>query len=208
MRLLVIILAALALAAPAAAVNLPDPRLDQVATAVAGHPVTAWCETDDIAWNDMFAAYGDRGELVQGFTFIGTPVIYLSPKVCLTLRAAIYYGYREAGLYWFSGALLTLVHESVHQRGIPDEGVTDCTALSLLPSVATLFWGFHAKRTVRVAVPTWKVVKRKVRGVWVRVPVRTVKVVTRKVADPDLPRLVAWATAWHEAKPAEYQGTC
>ena len=37
----------------------------------------------------------------------------------------------DAGLYWLAGAALTLVHESIHQYGVSDEAVTECTALKV-----------------------------------------------------------------------------
>lgn len=48
--------------------------------------------------------------------------------------------------------LRTFVHESVHLRGIVDEGVTDCTALSLIPGIARLNFRVRSAKVLRAVV--------------------------------------------------------
>ncbi|HUP02062.1 MAG TPA: hypothetical protein VM737_11145, partial [Gemmatimonadota bacterium] len=193
----------------AGAGNLPHPTLDAIASEVAGKPVTAWCETSDIEWNDAIArAFGVRGELLNGFTWISQPVVYLAPRVCIPLRIAFDHGYRDVGSYHLSRAMLVLIHEAVHQRGVENEAETDCTALELLPNVARAYFGYHDYRLVQRIVMGWKTVIRKVAGRKVRLRVRTARIVQVQEADPDLPRLIGWAWAWHRAAPAAYQGLC
>jgi hypothetical protein len=179
--------------APASAQNQPNAKLDAVAADVAGHRSTVWCET---SWPDWLATVAredpSSGEIaaegVNGFTVIEKPVVYVSPRQCETLSAAIEFGHRQVGSYYLASAMLTLVHEAVHQRGVLDEGVADCTALALLPRVATRFFGYNA--TSRVVV--------RVHG----------RLVRRTVADSALADLLRFASAWHRSKPAAYQGRC
>src|SRR5438105_1244047 len=121
------LVAALSFVAPSTAANDPSAVFDNAATFIAGHPVTVNCETDWSAW----IANGSSED--SGYTVIGTPIIYVGPRECETLHALIQD--MDVGAYYASSALLTLAHESVHQRGISDEGVTDCTALALVPQL-------------------------------------------------------------------------
>jgi hypothetical protein len=186
------LLAAAIAPAPAFAANRSSARLDAVAADVAGHPVTVWCETSWASWLTTVAAEdpgsGVAAEDVNGFTTMDRPVVYVSPRQCETLSAATEFGHQRVGSYYLASAMLTLVHEAVHQRGVTDEGVTDCTALSLLPRVATRFFGYHA--TARVTVRSHG------------------RLVQRTVTDPALTDLLAFAKGWHRSKPAAYQGRC
>lgn len=177
----------------ASAKNQSNAKLDAVAADVARRPLTVWCETSWTDWLSMVAAKNlnsgeATGEDVNGFTAMDEQVVYVSPRQCETLTAAIEFGHEQLGSYYLASAMLTLVHEAVHQRGIADEGITDCTALSLLPRVATRFFGYHA--TDRVTV--------RVHGQLVR----------RTVANPAFADLLDFARAWHRSKPAAYQGRC
>lgn len=187
MKKLVLILAlvgALAGAGTASGWNAATPRLDAIATYVAGHPVTVWCETDPATWIEMLGSSPEMAN-VLGFTQLDEPTVYVNPTDCRILRLASFgYDQADTGLFYLARAIRDLVHESVHQRGIADEGITDCTALAAMPAVAVRFFGFH--RTT--------LVKRGDRRV--------------RVPDPALARLMDWAHAWHEESPSQYQGDC
>lgn len=181
---------ALVLASGAHAQNVPDPRLDAAASSIAGHPVTVWCELDWASWLQMSQGQPDA----QGFTRIGTPVVYVDPEVCVELHALL--NGEDVGTYFAAEGLLTLAHESVHQRGITSESVADCTALTLVKSLAVKTFGIAAKVRQTYSVR----VKRKGRFVRVRKH--------RLVTNPWLTRLYKDAVRWHKAKPAVYQGGC
>ena len=188
------------LAAPASAAPAPDnATLDAAASWVAGHPVTVSCELD---WPTFLAeaqAHGLTG--VGGFTSYlqdGSTVVYVAPDVCEQLLALD--ARKDVGTFFAADALLTLTHESVHQRGVADEGVTDCTALALIQSVATKFFGVPPTTTSPAVKQVW----RRLAGRRVRVPV----VYRRATANPFLAQLQVDAQLWHDAKPQEYRGSC
>jgi hypothetical protein len=199
-------LAAFVLASPAAASNWPSGDLDAAASAVAGHPVQVWCEEN---WGDWIHLGDDDGEdfsYLEGFTFPSEPIVFINPAHCETLHALL--DGRQVGSYHSSIALLTLAHEAVHQRGVLDEGVTDCTALPLVPGLATDHFGVPRSVSKTRIVSYTKTVVRRVNGRSVRVRVRAQKAVRVNIANPYLADLAAAARAWHRAAPAEYQGTC
>lgn len=205
--LLLAVLFALVWASASTAANRPHPLLNQISSEVAGKPITVWCETSELDWG----AYELRvGAALYGFTFLNQPVTYLSPATCNTLHFALTYGYKEVGIIYLANAVTTLVHEAVHQRGITDERVTECTALPLVMPTMEKYFGLT--RTIpelqnRVVTFT-RTVRRKVRGRWVTVRVKTQKVVTETVQmdNPAYARTLAWVTAWHNSLPAQYQG--
>jgi hypothetical protein len=183
--------AATALAATASASNAPDARLDQLATKVAGHPVSVWCESSWQDWVDVERLLPGSPDL-YGFTIpTHSNVVYLQPTVCETLHVLLANNYYDTGDYWTAIAIHTLVHESLHQKGFADEGATDCAALALDPSVDAQF------------VPETYTSSK-----WVRMKKRLVR---RKVtaANPDFARLVSWQHWFHNnAFPPEYRGGC
>ena len=132
----------------------------------------------------------------MGFTYLGTPTLYLQPTVCETLQVLSRYGPAEVGPYWASQAVHTLVHESKHQAGIRDEGETDCAALAVDDDVAVKYFGY--KRTDRVT--SWVKTKRNGRTVYVK------KVST--VPSRELARFHSWDHAFHASLPPAYQGNC
>lgn len=211
MKFVIVTLAAFALAAPAAAGNAPHPTLDQIATETAGKPVTAWCETSYTDWHSAVSVVsGGRviGAQYGGFTFFSRPVIYLSPDVCGALRLALIVGYRDVGIVYLSEAVLTLLHEGVHQRGVTDEGVTDCTALPLVVPTMEKFFGLTPTVQVQQTKTVRASFRRKIAGKWRVFRYTNTIVETVTVPNPDHARALTWATAWHKAKPPAYQGNC
>jgi hypothetical protein len=188
---------ALVCAGTASAANQPDPRLDAAASLVAGHPISVYCEND---WATWLANTSGPGE--SGFTVIGTPVVYVDPQVCLTLQIMLHGD--DAGSVYGSQALLTLAHESVHQRGITDEGVTDCTALPFVPQLATKFFGIPA--TVQQTVTATRTILVRIGSKSKRISVTYTKEAI--VPNPFLTTLATQAELWHRASPPEYQGGC
>lgn len=211
MRFLLVALAALVFAAPVASSNMPHPTLDQVATEVAGKPVAVWCESSVTDWDRAVytASRGTQiGAQILGFTYISAPTVYLSPSQCQTLHFALQVGYHDVGVSYLSSAVLTLVHEGVHQRGVTDEGVTDCTALPLVVPMMEKYFGL-TQTVPGFAQETYtKVVRRKIAGKWRNIRVSATRIVNVVNPNPDYARAAAWAVAWHRGKPAAYQGGC
>lgn len=196
MRLLLLIALVLGFAPTAAAANQPHPTLDAVASEVAEKPVSAWCEMDLAAWTNMAASAG-LPAWAGGYTYPSTPTVYIAPQHCSTLRVALNNGVETAGAYWFSGALLTLAHESVHQRGILDEQLADCTALALVGTLATKHFGVTPTVTIKEPRSVSRTVVRRVRGVVVRLKVRDVVMVSATRPNPLLAQIGGWAAGWH-----------
>jgi hypothetical protein len=197
-RALIIVAAVAAIAAFAApavsAASAPDSRLDALASSIAGHPVTVWCES---SWGDWIHT-GDSINVdfsdLLGFTNQTSTTIYISPGVCETWHVLLNNSYIDSGDFWTALAIHTLVHESVHQRGIADEGAADCTALQLDPAVDGKF-----------VAPTFTVSRQVAVGSG-----KNRRIVTRKVtvANQDYQRVVAWQHFFHKTAPPEYQGGC
>jgi hypothetical protein len=200
MVLLAAVLVALAASTAATAGDWPNATFDAVATEVAGHPVHAYCEDSNWDWESLTHSVGIAGGDLYGFAPYGGNVLFVSPLICESLHIALEIGYQDAGLAHFSRALLVLIHESMHSRGIVDEGEADCTALPLVAPMAVKY--FKVPQTVsqlRVVTRFRKVGKKRVK---VQV------VVQQQVPNPDLARLQAWAKAWHDAAPPAYRGNC
>ena len=199
--------AVLAVAAgSAAAENLPNPVFDQVATEVAGKPVSVFCETDWYPWIKFFEEDGINGGGINGFTSLASPIVFVSPRQCETLWAL--QSGASVGTYYAASAVFTVAHEAVHQRGITDEGVTDCTALPLVPGLVVKYFGISELVSERYLAP--KTIKRvvKVGKQKKTVTVRTMVEATRQVPNPWLGDFERDVVRWHKAKPAEYQGNC
>jgi hypothetical protein len=181
----------------------PDGQLDAAASSVAGHPITVWCES---SWGNWIHAGDNAGmdfSFVFGFTYIGTPVIYINPTECLTLHALV--NNEWVGSFEASIALLTLAHESVHQRGIADEGQAECTALPLVAGLAENYFGFPATIPDKKVVNYTKTVAKRIKGKTYRFKVRSQKVVTVQIPDPFLAAVQADAVRWHKTLPPAYQ---
>lgn len=206
---LIAALAALTLAGTAAAStagNWQDSRLDAAASSIAGHPVNVWCE---MSWGDWIHAGDYAGQdfgVVLGFTYLDSPTIYISPAQCDTLHALL--NNEFVGSYHASLALLTLAHESVHQRGIADESVTECTALPLVPGLAEDYFGFPATIQQTKIVSYTKTVVRRIKGQRVVIKIRAQKAVKVTVPDPWLKWIADDAQRWHNSLPAQYRVGC
>lgn len=168
----------------------PEQRLNEIVTQAAGKPASARCTFDAEAWDEQVrqVSFGQRrGSSVGGYTFPGTTVVYLGPSACHPLVNVFTGGVVYAGLYPTAFALLTVLHEAVHLRGVVDEGETDCTALGLFRSYLD---DIGVAATVRKAV--------NVRG----------RYVLRTVVNPNFKLLGIYAQAIHNTRPLEYRGNC
>jgi hypothetical protein len=197
--------------APAYGNNLPNAALDALASEVAGKPVSVWCEESPADWDRFVYAYSGGGQIgagMYGFTYLFSPVVYLSPQRCQPLTLALQYGYSEVGVIYLAAGLHTLIHEAAHQRGYTDEGQAECYALPLVAPMAERY--FRLSRTINV--PTTQTVtrtmRRKIAGRWRTIRYETQIATTTTTTNPDYSRIASWATAWHRTLPANYQGGC
>lgn len=197
---------ALTFAGTATASNWPHAQLDNVATTVAGHPVNVWCESSWADWIHTGDTFGEDWSYLYGFTFQSTPVVYVNPAVCGTLHAML--AGSDVGTFHASVAILALAHESVHQRGVVNEGDTDCTALPLVPGLAADFFGVPRTVTRTRIVRYTRTVVRRLSGRLVRIKVPALRTTQVSIRNPYLDELAASALAWHRSAPPQYQGTC
>lgn len=189
--------------------NLPHPRLDQVASEIAGKPATVHCESSEDEWNNGWAQLGMVGWQLWGVSHNDTSEVVLSPRVCHTLRVALDHDHVAAGPYMMSRALHTLVHESVHQRGIADEAVTECLTMPLIKGVAVRHFGYKRQKVVTRLVKKIKVVTVRFGKQIRRVRVPTMVERRTTAPNPELQALLAWVDGWHLSLPPEYhKGAC
>jgi hypothetical protein len=188
--------------------NAPHQSFDAVASEVAGKPVVVHCEDDADAWQQMVRATFEpdpRSDLVVGFTQPSrSNIVYLSPRVCLSLHDALTSGVEAAGLKPFALGLQILAHEAVHQAGVVDEAETECRSLPLVLPLAVKYFGLKEKivqRRIVLKTRNYRVASKIIK---LRVPT----VVSVAVANPQVSKLQTWVNYWHMAKPANYQGGC
>lgn len=201
--ILAVLGASLAAVSTARAGDAPMSRLDAYASAIAGHRAHVWCEDNWGDWDDVAYRAGIVGHYLDGFTDLAEPVVYINPSHCESLHVALEtgpWGYLDAGLAPYAGAIAALAHEAVHQRGIDDEAVTECTSMPLAVPTAVAHLGLPATYTTTKIVK----VRKKVNGRWAMVSAAK-RVV---VKNPDVARIGRWIRAIHSSRPDEYLGGC
>jgi len=137
---------------PAAAIPAPaglheSSKLKAISTSVAKKTVQVMCANEDDAWRAQAEAgvlgpTADPSAGMGGLAKPGASTLYLAWSTCDFLLERLRDGHPD--LIEVAASILTLVHESVHLRGVREESVTDCTALMLMPSVAVKFFHFKA----------------------------------------------------------------
>lgn len=126
-RAFLAVLAAAAVAAAAAQATTTDPRLDTVASKIAGHPVQALCyERGETG--DPFEWFGAWGYVWMG----DTATLNLAAEVCDGALGIL--NHDPAVPYWKQAlGALVVTHESFHQRlnmgDRGDEAATECRAV-------------------------------------------------------------------------------
>jgi hypothetical protein len=214
-------LAALALghhnATAASLADTGDPRLDAVASGIAGHPVHVYCEDDLAEWAGFYTA-------ALGFTYApetGNTTVWVHPYVCGFLHKMLDEAASnppDSNDYPYMGiaqAVHVLTHESVHQIGgqyadcyvVPGdascEGRTDCRALELDRATAV---ALGVPATVPQRAERLRAVKVRVRGKVRRVYRRYY--VTVRVPNPVLDTLRWHEVQMHDGLPPQYLGPC
>jgi hypothetical protein len=173
-KLLALTLLGLALASPAAAANRPDPRLDAAASSVAGRAITVRCETEQAAWDAESFSDVAPGFITSGY-YSGGSAVNIGPWACLRLHSALE-KHGSVLLHELAQAIHTLTHESIHARGVEDEGETDCISLGLVDEVAIGWFGFTRTEIVTKTSTVFDVVTR-------TQPVTKTRIVTRWITE-------------------------
>jgi len=220
-RLLVFLLFAIAFALAllcghhnATAADNPDPRLDAVASAIAGHPVHVWCEGDYAEWHSAAIGWTTPPEFGN--------VVHIHPWACNGLHQILDGAEPNTTalpLMLAADSIHVLTHESVHQRGgqyadcygwyggdpndASCEGRTDCEALALDRATA-LALGVPA--TAPQQALRYKTVRRKAHGRWRRV--RVAYLVWVSTPNWALEQYTWYQRQYHNGLPPQYLGPC
>jgi hypothetical protein len=119
-------------AAPAASAR--EPRLGEVASALAGRPSVVYC-WNRRGWSALVRRL--RAPRAAGLTNIASGRIDLAPSVCYVLRNIEKIAAQEL---WIDPAfaLQTLAHESQHAAGHANEAVAECRGMQLVAREAQL----------------------------------------------------------------------
>jgi hypothetical protein len=143
-------LSSLLASAAAAAADPPPgfverPKLERIASSVAGRPVQVFCARDLSVWGEFVWQTLGVETLVDedGLTQPARGIAYLPSDSCRPLID------RLAGHPWqtrtMGAAILALIDESEHLAGISNESTTECTALTLVPIVAIKYFHYASK---------------------------------------------------------------
>jgi hypothetical protein len=138
------------------------PKLEAAAAFVAGKPAHVFCANTFSDWAQAVAdAYGP-GVNVNAYSTIGGSETYLPAGFVCALPIAAVAGQKVDLSGPLAGYLLTLVHEAIHQRGVADEGQTECAAMHELPRVAVRFFHVKAGKQLRALMAqAWAAHRRK-----------------------------------------------
>jgi hypothetical protein len=154
---------ALVVATDASAAQYPlyFPRVTEIASEVAGRPVDVFCEVhEDWIADPVQAVAPDAWGYTRFDRVTGQPLYAaLEPRTCGYLLLLIQDPNERSRLHGPEGyqgearALLSLLHEGNHLRGVRSESGAECRALVLVPSVARSLGAdrTHVAKLVRLA---------------------------------------------------------
>lgn len=142
MKLLAVIVAALALAGAAQA-EPPEgfresPALSVRAAKIAAvDGVVVYCATTVDDWRRRVAETGRRTQTALGMARIAEGEMLLAPVICSRLHRRL--DGRPVGTLHLAVAIYVVTHEAMHLRGEADERTADCLALRRLAFAARTF---------------------------------------------------------------------
>lgn len=112
-----------------------QPRVDAMASVVAGKPVTVECYVESSEWFATQQAHGfSAGDALLGFAYIGGNRIYMGPTICRPLLSGELNG----------ASLSVLAHEAAHSQGVQDESWANCWGRAWVFDLAHRFYGVKA----------------------------------------------------------------
>ncbi len=137
---------ALVVSATAWAARYPQyfPRVTEIASDVAGRPVDVYCEVqEDWDVDPVQVVAPDAWGYTRFDPHTGQPLYAaLEPRTCGYLLLLIQDPNERSGLHGKEGyygearALLSLLHEANHLRGLRSEAAAECRALASVPTYA------------------------------------------------------------------------
>lgn len=205
-----------------------DPRIDAIASGIAGFAMTVEGDDDQTDWDQLVASQNINCPnclAVNGFAFpFAQPgdwryhADFLSPSAWSTLEAIENAGITSVDLYSAANAIFLLTHETYHHKlGSLDEGKVNACTLVAFPDVVSTYFDVPptieqtTTRTTTVLVRHVYYVRvhgRRVRRV--RLVPRTVTTsTTGQVSNPTYIALTSDAQAIYASEPPPYSnGTC
>ena len=157
------VMLALAATADVSAARYPVhfPRVTEIASEVAGRPVDVFCEVqEDWIADPVQAVAPDAWGYTRFDPRTGEPLYAaLEPRTCGYLLLLIQDPNERSGLHGREGyygearALLSVLHEANHLRGLRSESAAECRALSLVPTTARALGAdrAHVTKLVKLA---------------------------------------------------------
>lgn len=140
-----VVVTALWAASSASAALQSDPRLDAVASGIAGFPVTVVGEDTKTEWALLDSACPD----CRGYSYpLASPTdpnyhkVFIGPIDWPTLEQIETGGIASVPTYQAAEAVLTLIHETTHLKlASTDEGRVEACAVQSFPSIITMDFG-------------------------------------------------------------------
>jgi hypothetical protein len=136
----------------AAAVPVPagftlSAKLSKPAAFVAGKPASIYCASTMAGYYAAAAAaIGRPSAGTAGFSTVGSSQSFLATAVCSYLNRWL--AKKPVSRYHLAAALLALLHESELEKGIADESLADCAALTAMPQVVRRFFPLRGVYTI------------------------------------------------------------
>jgi len=124
-------------------------RLSPRASAIVGKPVRVFCTADSGLWAD-FAIGGGGYAGTRGRAYFDRGEMYLAPWECQPLERWV--RGKPVPLRDFTDGLHTLIHESIHLRGIDDEDAAECGSVREAAKWARALFGVKRAATLRQVV--------------------------------------------------------
>jgi hypothetical protein len=194
-----------------------NPRVDQIASAVAGMSLEVLGEDDWSAWADL--AYPDDPRILGFVSIYDSPSsplyhrVFVSPGYWAPLYGAAVNGPDRSGFdrYTTALAIFTLTHEAYHFRLLSaDEGRVNACALRAFPDVLTTQFGL-SPTTTQTETKSVRVRVREVVSVGRRRVTRyrwktSRRKVTTIVPNPAYTGLVADVEDFYRRQPPSYNG--
>lgn len=149
--MLAVLLAATAAPVQAAPVGFRESaRLQPIAAGLAERPVFVRCATSESAWAAMLAPW-DLPAGVDALTFPDNAGSYLAPRTCRELEGWLR-GKSAPTPQRLGVVVLSLVHETMHLRGVDPEAEAECAALRAMPAVLRRWFGIKRAVTLRAVM--------------------------------------------------------
>ena len=125
-------------------------RLEPISSAVSGKPTFVLCARTDSAWQAKLSPWPYL-RAADAITFHDEDGSYFARLTCQRLEGWLR-GKNAPTPAELGRAVLSLVHEANHVRGVIDESDADCAALRQMPAVLKRWFGIKRAKTLRAVM--------------------------------------------------------